>query len=85
MSEFKQARSVVDVINEIIARENESYDFHIKAAKEIGDEKAKTCLTKFAELQRRHCQQLQECLGNIQSQMDIDRSIMSSFDQNYEC
>lgn len=85
MSEYKPVRTIVDIINEIIARENESYDFHIKAAKEIGDEKARTCLIKFAELQRKHCQQLQECLGNIQSQMEIDQSIMSSFDQNYEC
>ena len=42
-------------------------------------------LMKFADLQRRHCQQLQECLGNIKSQMEIDSAIMSSYDHNYEC
>ncbi len=85
MEQTKSPRTVIDIIKEVIARENESYDFHMKAAQEIGDEKARHCLTKFAELQRLHCKKLQECLGNIQSQMEIDNAIMSSFDQNYEC
>ena len=37
MNQPKAVRTIVDVIQEIIARGIESYDFHMNAAQEIGD------------------------------------------------
>jgi rubrerythrin len=80
MREIKKYRSVVEILQDAIDKEVDSFDYYYQCAQEVSDRELKDFLLKLAQTEEDHRQQLEEYLREAKAQMEIDEAIMSSFD-----
>jgi rubrerythrin len=71
--------NLIEIFERAIERENDSFNFYVRAARQTTDPAAKNLLLQLADMERGHWLQLEGLLTELRVQTSITDSIISSF------
>ncbi|MFQ5686624.1 MAG: ferritin family protein [Candidatus Scalindua sp.] len=70
-----EAMALVQILEESIERERNSYDYYAKAARQSGKPSVKRMFLRLAEMEKGHFAELSKQLDYVQAQIIVDSAI----------
>lgn len=73
--ETPEIRTLVQILEEAIAREHDSYEYYAKAARHSGKPAVKRMFLHLAEMEKGHFAELNKQLDYVKAQIIVDSAI----------
>jgi rubrerythrin len=73
--ETPEARTLVQILEEAIERERDSYDYYADAARQSGKPSVKRMFLHLAEMEKGHFAELNRQLDYVKAQIIVDSAI----------
>lgn len=73
--ETPETRTLVQILEEAIAREHDSYEYYAKAARHSGKPAVKRMFLHLAEMEKGHFAELNKQLDYVKAQIIVDSAI----------
>ena len=73
--EIPEARTLVQILEEAIAKEHESYEYYADAARHSGKPSVKRMFLSLADMEKGHITELNKQLDHVKAQMIVDTAI----------
>lgn len=73
--ETPETRTLVQILEEAIAREHDSYEYYAKAARHSGKPAIKRMFLHLAEMEKGHFAELNKQLDYVKAQIIVDSAI----------
>lgn len=73
--ETPETRTLVQILEEAIAREHDSYEYYAKAARHSGKPAVKRMFLHLAEMEKGHFAELNQQLDYVRAQIIVDSAI----------
>lgn len=74
-SETREGQTLVQILEEAIKKEHDSYEYYSTAAKQPGKPTIKNMLLNLAEMEKGHITELNKILVEIKAQTIVDSAI----------
>ncbi len=73
--ETSEARTLVQILEEAIEKEQHSYDYYANAARQSGKPSVKRMFLRLAEMEKDHFAELNKQLDYVKAQIIVDSAI----------
>ncbi len=73
--ETPEARTLVQILEEAITKEHESYEYYAEAARQSGKPSVKRMFLSLADMEKGHITELNKQLDHVKAQMIVDSAI----------
>ena len=73
--ETPETRTLVQILEEAIAKEHDSYEYYAKAASQSGKPAVKRMFLHLAEMEKEHFTELNRQLDYVKAQIIVDSAI----------